>query len=267
MSFLVAGALTLFATPPMAVGDLAHGELLITKHCGACDKAGLHDPRSLAKTGERALRRALLDGRGVGPLKGWDGTRLHPLDAWDISAYLRHHGVALTTLLPAATHYAVFERTPNQWGRERLAKKAGLFGRKTPSEAEATGRIIVTWTRSGSKGLTDVSGDQSMIGDFNADERGNYVLFGTTKKAFFALVVDKDDLRVQGAKAVPADGGTLGRKYTSVSGKCKGKGRRDNYRRFSCAGALSKAVFKRYITGAEQIYAHELLERENDFDF
>jgi hypothetical protein len=267
MMSLLASLVLLAAPPQMAVGDLTHGEALIAAHCGGCDSTKLHDPALLSQTGEAALRRALVGGRGIGPLKGWDGTRLHQLDSWDVSAYLRHHGVALTTLVPAATHFAVFERTPNQWGRERLAKKAGLFGRKTPSEAQATGQIIVTWTRAGSSGLSNVTGDQSMIGDFTAEERGNYVLFGTAKKVFFGLVVDKGDLRVRRAKAVPTAGGAISRSHLSVGRGCKGKGRRDNYRRFACGGGLAKAIFKRYITGAEQIYAQELHERENDFDF
>ena len=48
---------------------------------------------------------------------------------------------------------------------------------------------------------------------------------------------------------------------------CLGKGRRDNYRRFTCGrtGSLARPIWNAFILGAEQIYAQEIAERENDF--
>ena len=46
-----------------------------------------------------------------------------------------------------------------------------------------------------------------------------------------------------------------------------GKGRRDNYRRFTCGrtGSLARPLWNEFIVGSEQIYAYEIVERENDF--
>ena len=53
----------------------------------------------------------------------------------------------------------------------------------------------------------------------------------------------------------------------SVDRGCRGKGRRDNYRRFSCSQtrSLAKPIWNAYILGSEQVYAYEIEERENDF--
>ena len=255
---------------PMELGDLSSGEALIKANCGRCDASKLHDPMLLAETGEAAIRKALQQGKGVGPLIGWSGKRLHELQAWDVVRYLRNYSISVADLIPTATHYAIEEGTPNEWGRERLVKQAKLF-KVEPKEEQVQGRVLVVWEVPGTKGLTNVTGNTAVIGGFKKDQKKAYVLLrpitaGKTK-GYLGLALGVAKLKVIGARGVNTTGGKASSSLRGVQRGCLGKGRRDNYRSFSCArvGKLAKAIWREYIIGAEQIYAIEIAERENDF--
>ena len=180
---LFALSLGMTASPALAkkvafeLGDLVNGQALIKAHCGGCDRATLHDPMALAQVGEDKIRAALVRGQGIGPLKGWSGKRLHELEAWDVVRYLRSYSISLADLVPEATHYAIEDVVPNEYGRERLWREAKVF-KKEPAEDAVRGQVIVVWSVPGSKGLVNVSGDTSVIGGFERDQKKAYVLFG-----------------------------------------------------------------------------------------
>ena len=252
------------------LGDLANGKALIKAHCGGCDRVVLHDPMTLASIGEKKIRKALVRGQGIGPLKGWSGQRLHELEAWDVVRYLREYSISLADLLPSATHYSIEDAIPNEWGRERLWRKAKVF-KSEPSEDKVRGKVIVLWEVPGATGLTNVSGDTSVIGGFESEQKKAFVLLRTIdtkkKKVHVGLAMEQAGLKVVAARAVHADGSKPSSSVRSVRSGCLGKGRRDNYRRFTCGrtGALARPLWNEFIIGSEQIYAYEIVERENDF--
>ena len=252
------------------LGDLANGETLIKAHCGGCDRANLHDPMSLAQVGEKKIRSALALGKGVGPLKGWSGKRLHELEAWDVVRYLRQYSISLADLMPEATHYSIEDAVPNEYGRERRWRQAKVF-KQEPNEDKVRGKVIVVWSVPGAKGLTNVSGDTSVIGGFERDQKKAFVLLRTIgskkKRVHVGLAMEQAGLKIIAARAVHADGSKASSKVRSVRSGCLGKGRRDNYRRFTCGrtGSLARPLWNEFIIGSEQIYAYEIVERENDF--
>ena len=87
------------------------------------------------------------------------------------------------------------------------------------------------------------------------------------KSIHIGLALDRKTLRILVARAVPSEGGKPSKAMKSVDRGCRGKGRRDNYRRFSCSQprSLAKPIWNTYILGSEQVYAYEIEERENDF--
>ena len=273
---LFALSLGMTASPALAkkvafeLGDLVNGQALIKAHCGGCDRATLHDPMALAQVGEDKIRAALVRGQGIGPLKGWSGKRLHELEAWDVVRYLRSYSISLADLVPEATHYAIEDVVPNEYGRERLWREAKVF-KKEPAEDAVRGQVIVVWSVPGSKGLVNVSGDTSVIGGFERDQKKAYVLLRTItaakKKVHVGLAMEIETLKISAARAVYADGSRARGQVRAVRSGCVGKGRRDNYRRFSCGrtGALARPLWNQSIIGSEQIYAYEIAERENDF--
>ena len=268
---LLAGSQALAAKAvEFELGDLANGNALIKAHCGGCDQAKLHDPMALALVGEAAVRQALTRGKGVGPMSGWDGKRLQELEAWDVICYLRRYSIALADLLPNATHYSIEDATPNEWGRERLYRKAKVF-KSEPSGEQVAGKVIVIWNDEKASGMSNVTGDTSIIGGFARDQKRAFVLLRTItvrkKKIHLGLALDRETLKVIAARAVHADGSEASAPVRAVRSGCVGKGRRDNYRRFSCGrtGRLARPLWDQFIVGAEQIYAYEIVERENDF--
>jgi hypothetical protein len=252
------------------LGDLTNGKALIKAHCSACVTATLHDPMALANSGEAAIRQGLARGKGLGPLAGWDGSKLHELEAWDIIRYLRQYSISIADLFPDATHYSIEESTPNEWGRERLWRKAKIF-KAEPTDAQVKGKVIVVWQAPGAKGLQNVSGDTSVIGGFERDQKKAFILLRLItvgKKSFhLGLALGQQNLKVIAARAVTTDGSKPSASARAVRSGCLGKGRRDNYRRFTCgrSGALARPLWNAFILGAEQIYAYEIAERENDF--
>ena len=160
------------------LGDLTNGKALIKAHCGGCDRAKMHDPMVLAEIGEAAVRQGLSRGKGVGPLEGWDGRKLHELEAWDVISYLRRYSISLADLMPNATHYSIEDGVPNQWGRERLFRKAKVF-KAEPEEKQVTGKIIVLWDDQKTSGLHNVTGDTSIIGGFDRQQKKAFVLLRT----------------------------------------------------------------------------------------
>ena len=252
------------------LGDLANGEALIKAHCGACDRATLHDPMSLAQVGEKKIRAGLARGQGVGPLKGWSGKRLHELEAWDVVRYLRQYSISLADLMPGATHYSIEDAVPNEYGRERLWRQAKVF-KQEPTEDQVRGQVIVIWEVPGANGLTNVSGDTSVIGGFERDQKKAFVLLRTVgskkKRVHVGLAMEQTGLKIIAARAVHADGSKASSSVRGVRSGCLGKGRRDNYRRFTCGrtGSLARPLWNEFIIGSEQIYAYEIVERENDF--
>jgi hypothetical protein len=252
------------------LGDLTNGIALIKAHCGSCDAATLHDPMALAQVGEAKIRMGLTRGQGVGPLKGWSGKRLHELEAWDVIRYLRGYSISLADLMPNATHYSIEESVPNEWGRERLWRKAKVF-KEEPEEDKVRGKVVVVWEVPGARGLTNVSGDTSVIGGFESNQKKAFILLRTLtvkkKKIHVGLAMDQDSIKIIAARAVHADGSKASSAVRSVRSGCLGKGRRDNYRRFTCGrtGSLARPLWNEFIVGSEQIYAYEIAERENDF--
>ncbi len=269
--------LLLTSVPAMAakvvnyeLGDLTNGKALIKAHCGGCDRVKMHDPMALAGIGEAAVRQGLARGKGVGPLVGWDGRKLQELEAWDVICYLRRYSISLADLMPSATHYSIEDGVPNQWGRERLFRKAKVF-KSEPDEKQVTGKVIVLWDDEKTSGLHNVTGDTSIIGGFERKQKKAFVLLRTItqgkKTVHVGLALDQETLKVIAARAVYADGSAPNSALRGVRSGCLGKGRRDNYRRFSCGrtGRLARPLWKAYIIGAEQIYAYEIVVRENDF--
>ena len=252
------------------LGDLSNGQALIKAHCGGCNTATLHDPMALAQVGETKIRAGLSRGQGIGPLKGWSGKRLHELEAWDVVRYLRGYSISLADLMPNATHYSIEDAAPNEWGRERLWRKAKVF-KSEPEEDKVRGKVMVVWEVPGSRGLTNVSGDTSVIGGFESNQKKAFVLLRTItvkkKKVHIGLAMDQDSIKIISARAVYADGSAPSSAVRSVRSGCLGKGRRDNYRRFTCGrtGSLARPLWNEFIIGSEQIYAYEIAERENDF--
>ena len=257
-------------TVAFELGDLANGKALVKAHCSGCDLATLHDPMSLARVGEKTIRDGLSRGQGVGPLKGWSGKRLHELEAWDVVRYLRQFSISLADLMPKATHYSIEDAVPNEWGRERLWRKAKVF-KSEPSEDKVRGQVIVLWEVPGARGLTNVSGDTSVIGGFESDQKKAFVILRTIgskkKRVHIGLAMEQAGLKIIAARAVHADGSKASASVRSVRSGCLGKGRRDNYRRFTCGrtGSLARPLWNEFIIGSEQIYAYEIIERENDF--
>jgi hypothetical protein len=270
LTFVASGSALAAKAPTVQIGDLDNGSALVKAHCGACNVQTMYDPMVLAKVGEPALLEALRRGKGVGPLVGWDGSRLHELEAWDVVRYLRQHSISLTDLLPHATHFSIEEVVPNEWGRERLHKQARVF-KTEPTEDQVKGSVIVVWQTASNKALQNVTGDTSIMGGFERNEKLAYVLLRTIevkkKKVHIGLALDRETLKVQAARAVYADGSKASSALRAVRQGCRGKGRRDNYRRFSCGrtGGLARPIWNAFIVGAEQIYAQEIAERENDF--
>lgn len=252
------------------LGDLNNGKVLIKAHCSACVSATLHDPMALANSGETAIRQGLARGKGLGPLVGWDGRKLHELEAWDVIRYLRQYSISIADLFPSATHYSIEDATPNEWGRERLWRKAKIF-KAEPTEAQVKGRVIVVWEVPGAKGLKNVSGDTSIIGGFERDQKKAFILLRSIKagKKIFhiGLALGQQKLKVIAARSVTTDGSKPSASARAIRSGCLGKGRRDNYQRFTCgrSGALARPLWNAFILGAEQIYAYEIAERENDF--
>ena len=191
------------------LGDLANGEALIKAYCASCDRATLHDPMALAQVGEKKIRDALARGQGVGPLKGWSGKRLHELEAWDVVRYLRQYSISLADLMPQATHYSIEDAIPNEYGRERLWRQAKVF-KQEPTEEQVRGQVIVIWEVPGAKGLTNVSGDTSVIGGFESDQKKAFVLLRTVsskkKRVHVGLAMEQAGLKIIAARAVHADG-------------------------------------------------------------
>ena len=267
----------LFGSPVLAakavdfdLGDLTEGRALMKAHCGGCDAVNVHDPMALALVGEAMVRKGLATGKGVGPLTGWDGTRLHELQAWDVIRYLRRYSISIADLMPTATHYSIEDATPNEWGRDRLFRKAKVF-KAEPTEKQVTGKVIVLWEDLKARGLSNVTGDTSIIGGFEREQKSNFVLLRTVtvakRKIHLGLALDSQTLKVVSARAVYADGSDPSAALRAVRSSCKGKGRRDNYRRFSCGrtGRLARPLWDAYIVGVEQVYAYEIVVRENDF--
>lgn len=261
----------LFAGPAMETGDLTNGTKLIENHCKGCKSEVLFDPIRLNNVGERKVIQGLARGVGLGPLEGWDGRRLQALDAWDVLTYIRSRSISLTDLIPGVTHFAAFEPEPNEYARQRLYKQARVFD-SSPKPAAVKGKILLTWIDPEYKGpVQNLTGQRVAYEDMPKAQRAGWVVLREIKEGkravYIGLAVEMKDTKITNAKAVPADGKRSSAAMRAIARGCKNKGRRDNYRRFTCngTGRMAKAIFKEFIIATEQIYAFELEEYNSDF--
>ncbi|MBM65054.1 MAG: hypothetical protein CMH55_02320 [Myxococcales bacterium] len=256
---------------PMQTGDLPNGTRLVASHCKSCKAEVLFDPIRLNDVGERKVIKALARGKGIGPLEGWDGRRLSALEAWDVLTYIRSRSITLRDLIPGVTHFAAFEPEPNEYARQRLYKQAKVFS-SSPKPEEVKGKVILTWTDPEARGpVRNLTGNRVAYEDMDQKHRSGWIILRQVeegkRQVFLGVAIDIKDTKIIAAKAVPADGKKSSSAMRAVARGCKNKGRRDNYRRFSCngSGRLAKPIFKAFIIASEQIYAYEYEEHRSDF--
>ena len=180
--------------------------------------------------------------------------------------YLRSYSISLMISSPR-------RRITQSRTSSRTSTAASGCGAGEGLQEGAGRRGCCAWTRSsswsvpGSKGLVNVSGDTSVIGGFEKrSEEGLCALADITaakKKVHVGLAMEIETLKISAARAVYADGSRARGQVRAVRSGCVGKGRRDNYRRFSCGrtGALARPLWNQFIIGSEQIYAYEIAER------